>query len=67
MKAEGIDDQAMADRLNCTRTHVTKLRNGQADPSMALARAIESASGGLVTLADWPAPLRGSAEQASAS
>jgi plasmid maintenance system antidote protein VapI len=58
MKLNDLSDQEMANLLRCDRTFVTKLRNGQADPSMALARRIARVTKDKVGLADWPEPAR---------
>jgi DNA-binding XRE family transcriptional regulator len=54
MSKEVRTDDWLADRVGRERSTITKLRLGQAEPSMELARRIEAVTRGKVTLYDWP-------------
>lgn len=53
----GIKQQALAEKLGISRSHISELANGQALPSLKLARDIELQTEGHVALQDWvPVP-----------
>lgn len=56
LSKSGIRPIDAARDLDCSKSHVSNLIAGLADPSMALAREVQTWSKGAVTLADWPEP-----------
>lgn len=44
---------ALAKIVGCNRSHITRLRNNERTPSMAVARKIEAATGGKVPVSSW--------------
>lgn len=57
MAASGTNDEALSKAIKCSRPMVTRLRRGQASPSLALAHRIREATGGAVTADDFLPPL----------
>lgn len=59
MAANGLTDDAVAQRIGRDRSFVTKLRQGRASPSMRTARDLAEATNGAVSAEDFfpqPAP-----------
>lgn len=56
MKAEGLSDLQLAERVNRDRTNVLRWRNGVTKPDFDALVAIEEISGGRVTARDFATP-----------
>jgi hypothetical protein len=55
MKEEGINDAVFALKIGRHRSVVSKLRRGLLQPTLSIAAAIETQSGGRVTMQSWVA------------
>lgn len=53
MKAEGINDQQLAEKVKRDRSNVLRWRNGTTKPDFAALVEIEKISGGKVTARDF--------------
>jgi transcriptional regulator with XRE-family HTH domain len=58
LRSNNITEQAFADLAGCSQGTINKIRNGNANPTMALLEAIRRASNGAVTPNDY-LPFRG--------
>lgn len=45
MKAKGLTDQALADRVGVHRAHITRIRQGERQPSLPLALKLSAQLG----------------------
>lgn len=53
---EGLDQIDAARALGCSKSYLSRLCNGLAEPSLRFARKVADWSAGSVTLEDWPEP-----------
>jgi len=53
----GVQQTAAAIELGCSKTYVSRLVAGLAEPSLSFARKIRDWSGGDVAVDDWPPPI----------
>lgn len=45
MKAKGLTDQTLADKVGVSRVFITRIRNGKRRPSIGVAARLEAATG----------------------
>ena len=53
LSAVDLTDEEFAVRVSCSRTTISKLRNGKSNPSVALIRRVRAATGGTVSGEEW--------------
>jgi transcriptional regulator with XRE-family HTH domain len=58
LEEKGLDQIEAARALGCSKSYLSRLCNGLAEPSLRFARKVADWSAGAVSLDDWPEPAR---------
>ena len=67
IRETGVSETELASRARCSQSYINKVRNGSANPTLAVMQRIADATGGEVTLNDLVSVADRKTNEASAS